>query len=112
MRYVLLIKLNRNKNIKVGKIGKIKFLRGYYLYVGSAKNLKRIERHFYKNKKLKWHIDYLTTKKYVNVLQAYISNKEESELAKFLGKYFKSIKKFGASDDKICNSHLFIYDIK
>jgi sugar fermentation stimulation protein A len=44
--YILILKLNKNLSIKIGKIGKFFLKKGYYLYVGSGKrNLeKRIQR--------------------------------------------------------------------
>ena len=59
--YCLIIKLDKDKSIKIGKLNYINFKKGYYCYVGSALNnlKKRIERHKRKNKKLHWHIDYL-----------------------------------------------------
>jgi len=45
----------------IGALGVIHF-DGYYVYVGSAQNniSKRISRHLRKDKKTKWHVDYLT----------------------------------------------------
>jgi sugar fermentation stimulation protein A len=45
--YVLILELERARKIRVGKLGKVSFRRGFYLYVGSAMaNLsKRMERH-------------------------------------------------------------------
>jgi len=53
--YCLVIEIPKNMSIIVGKLGKIKFEKGYYTYVGSAQNNleKRIERHFRKEKKKK-----------------------------------------------------------
>ena len=45
--YLLILELKRNRDISVGKLGRVSFKRGFYIYVGSAMaNLsKRIERH-------------------------------------------------------------------
>ena len=61
--YLLILKLKRKKRLKVGALGVIDFRPGYYIYTGSAMNglTHRIKRHFRKEKKLRWHIDYLTT---------------------------------------------------
>ncbi len=58
--YQLFIKVTKEINLKVGKLGRFISLVGSYVYIGSAKtNInKRIERHLAK-KKLHWHIDYL-----------------------------------------------------
>ncbi len=108
--YILLIKIDTNKVIKIGKLGKIKFNKGLYAYIGSAqKNLdKRILRHYKKDKKLFWHIDYLL--KYGKIIRVYIANKPKSyeeEIAKELCEFLRYIKGFGSSDTN-AKSHLFI----
>lgn len=112
--YVLIIKLDENKNIKVGSLGKVNFRRGYYLYVGSALNglEKRIRRHLSKNKKMHWHIDYLLMEG--DVVDVYIkigNTKEECEIARRFSEKYPSIEGFGSSDCK-CGSHLFFSDDK
>jgi Uri superfamily endonuclease len=59
--YALIIELASDERISVGKLGKINFKKGYYLYVGSGQNSleARIARHLRKRKKKFWHIDYL-----------------------------------------------------
>jgi len=59
--YIIVLRLTRDRKIEVGGLGAVKFLKGYYLYVGSAmKDLtKRIERHRRLTKKFHWHIDHL-----------------------------------------------------
>jgi len=109
--YLLLIEVKKNIFIKVGKLGKIKFNKGKYIYVGSAqKNLeKRIKRHFKKNKNKFWHIDYLLANKNVKIKDVFytIAKKEkECKIAKFISKYAKPIENFGSSDCK-CKSHLY-----
>lgn len=104
--YVLLIELNKDLKIKIGKLGKIEFKKGYYAYVGSALNSleKRIERHFRKNKRSFWHIDYFLEKaKIKEFVYAEINKRKECEIAKL---NLKFIKGFGCSDCK-CKSHLF-----
>lgn len=63
--YVLFIFVKRDTLIKVGALGKIKFRRGTYAYVGSAQNglKKRVTRHLRKKKRKFWHIDYLLEQK-------------------------------------------------
>jgi Uri superfamily endonuclease len=45
--YVLVINVDRPHTIKIGKLGYLKLLEGYYAYVGSELNNlgKRVERH-------------------------------------------------------------------
>lgn len=114
--YCLLIRVNQSSEIEIGKLGRVNFPKGYYVYVGSAQNnlSKRIERHFSNNKKLKWHIDYLLTSKNVNLTSVYykeLPKKEECNTALILSKHFTPISNFGSSDCK-CTSHLFRVKLK
>ena len=60
--YLLVVRLDKKRAVKVGALNTLRFRAGYYLYVGSAmKHLTaRINRHQRKGKKPHWHIDYLT----------------------------------------------------
>ncbi|MDH5187060.1 MAG: GIY-YIG nuclease family protein, partial [candidate division WOR-3 bacterium] len=62
--YLLILYNPKKQRIEVGRLGKIDFAKGYYFYIGSGmKNLEqRVFRHKRKDKKIKWHIDYLTNK--------------------------------------------------
>ncbi len=105
--YILIVRVLNNFSASVGSLGKVEFCRGYYMYVGSAKNgIHRVCRHFKKDKKLRWHIDYLTTSNQALPVCAYLFNKEECELSKDLAKKYSFIKGFGCSDCK-CKSHLY-----
>ncbi len=107
--YLIIIKLEDNKNFKVGKLGKIDFKKGYYVYVGSAmKGLeKRIQRHLRTQKKIHWHIDYfLSQARIINVFFKLSNNKQECKIAESLGEKLSSITGFGCSDCK-CKTHLF-----
>ena len=59
--YVLIILLDKDISITVGKLGAFVFPGGYYLYTGSALGglRGRINRHLTKDKQSHWHIDYL-----------------------------------------------------
>lgn len=61
--YVLVLRLDEDATIGVGKLGEFVFSAGYYLYVGSARGSgglsARIERHKRADKKVHWHIDHL-----------------------------------------------------
>ena len=106
--YQLFIKVNKDIDLKVGKLGRFIFSIGSYVYTGSAKkNLdKRIERHLSKKKKLHWHIDYLLLNKNVKVIDVNRSNKFECDLNKETeGEII--IHGFGSSDCEAgCKSHL------
>lgn len=113
--YSLYIQISRKISINIGKLGKVDFPKGIYLYCGSArKNFDaRIKRHLARNKKIRWHIDYLLESKYSKIIKI-----EKFELEKHtecsLVKYYvlsntaeKFADGFGASDCKNgCRSHL------
>jgi len=108
--YILIIKLQKDMNIKIGKLGNIFFKAGIYAYVGSGmKNLiSRVKSHFRKEKKLHWHIDYLLKKAKIQaVITIENDQKIECDIANTLSQNFKVIKEFGATDCR-CKGHLFI----
>jgi Uri superfamily endonuclease len=107
--YILVIKVSKDQEIQIGKLGKLFFKKGYYIYIGSALNnlKKRIQRHFKTDKKLHWHIDYLLEK--AEILEVYIKKnniKEECKISQFFNKRMENIPGFGCSDCK-CKSHLY-----
>lgn len=71
--YTLLIHLPRRRTIQVGRLGEFEFPSGYYVYTGSAMNglEARISRHLRKEKRLRWHIDYLLQFAEVAQVQVY-----------------------------------------
>jgi Uri superfamily endonuclease len=110
--YILLIELNKNKEIKIGKFGNIQFNKGFYFYIGSALNglENRLNRHFKVDKKNHWHIDYLL--EYGKIINAYYKEsnfREECNIVQKFENKFLSIPDFGCSDCK-CKSHLFYTD--
>lgn len=109
--YILKIKLNKDKKINIGKLGNIFFKQGYYLYIGSSMNnlSKRIERHYSKNKKIHWHIDYFLKQAELIDHEEFHSNKKEECLISNRFNRLYSIKNFGSSDCK-CKSHLYYSD--
>jgi len=110
--YQLLINLPKDKLIKVGKLGEFNFIKGFYIYTGSAKNglQARVSRHFSNRKKLHWHIDYFLKHSYIEDAKLYYSsNFGECKLnLKTFEQYTNAsypIKGFGSSDCN-CISHL------
>jgi len=102
--YILILNLPENSTIKIGALGTFKFPEGQYTYVGSG-SLSRIRRHFIREKRLHWHIDYLLQK--AIPLEAWIGELEEKTLVKILERKLKpSVKGFGSSDTGNY-SHLF-----
>lgn len=105
--YLLLLHLEHAIEIGVGRLGSIRFAPGYYIYAGKhGVNLeKRLERHFSREKKVRWHIDYLTAE--IQPLCAYyFPGDAECRLASELKSRFKPIRGFGSSDCR-CQSHFF-----
>jgi endonuclease-3 len=107
--YVLLIEVNQDLKVK-----KFEIQKGFYFYVGSALgksiNLEnRVSRHFKKEKRLKWHIDFLLAHPKTNLKKVLLipsEQKLECKISNLLQtKTQNSIKGFGCSDCK-CFSHL------
>jgi len=113
MTYILLIILKSSLEKEIGRLGVLKFQSGYYAYVGSVKlNFKsRISRHFSKDKKLFWHIDYLLCDVRAEIEKVFISaGAIEHKVAERLYKAgFGVVRKFGSSDCN-CAGHLFYVD--
>ena len=114
--YCLIIKLNIDSKIKIGKLGEMDFKEGYYIYVGSALNSmdSRIRRHLSKEKKLFWHIDYLLNSPNSTVSEVILERspeKWECNVAVEVSKKGISTDRFGCSDCK-CSSHLFYFKSK
>jgi Uri superfamily endonuclease len=104
--YILVAELAQDTDITVGKLGKIQFKKGRYLYVGSAPSEHRLKRHLRKDKKLFWHIDYFLEK--AEIKKIFIVEGKECEVARKMDLPY--IKGFGCSDCR-CPSHLFYGDI-
>ena len=108
--YIAIFHLPKARRIRVGRLAQVWFPGGLYLYVGSAqRNMSaRIERHGRKEKPLRWHIDYLSTK--ARMLGAILipgPRRRECELAEELTEMFElAVPRFGASDCR-CPGHLF-----
>ncbi len=114
--YSLIIKLDKDLSIKIGKFGRVNFPKGFYIYTGSALNgLKsRIDRHRRKKKKKLWHIDYLLASKHTKILEVIaieIDKRLECRLNGIISSLPNSqflVKGFGCSDCK-CKSHLVYF---
>jgi len=109
--YILILDMPETR-IKVGALGLLDFKEGTYCYVGSAMNGldQRIGRHLSKNKKIRWHIDFLTIE--CSTIEAYES--ESPEITECgLGDIVINnggipvFKGFGCSDCG-CGTHLFL----
>jgi Uri superfamily endonuclease len=105
---------NPGCTIPVGARGDTEFRKGWHIYIGSALGsggLSRLERHITlsqeKNKRPKWHVDYLLTSETFPLryaVYAITSLRLECLLASALGG--ENVPGFGCSDCT-CPSHLF-----
>ena len=61
--YALVVRLDAPLELVPGRLGRVKLPAGYCLYFGSALGglARRVGRHLRRCKKLRWHIDYLTS---------------------------------------------------
>jgi sugar fermentation stimulation protein A len=109
--YVLIVSLEKDRTIAVGKLGFIEFAAGTYAYCGSAMAgyRNRIKRHFSREKRLHWHIDYLLEE--AEPVGAFLlpgGDGVECSLGKLLSSLTGSepVVGFGSSDCS-CRSHLY-----
>jgi len=108
--YIIVLRLQQDRQVSIGGLGQINFRRGYYLYVGSARAYlsKRIERHQRILKKLFWHIDYLRAVSDFRVaLPIRTAGDIECEVAAALRDIAEWRISYFGSTDCSCNSHLF-----
>lgn len=106
--YQLTINLDQESNITIGRLGRFKLPAGSYVYTGSARRnlVSRVKRHLSKDKKLRWHIDYLLAAKGTQVVAVDLSTKTECEYNQAVDGIVLT-SGFGASDCKAgCGSHL------
>jgi len=108
--YQLVIRLDRERRIKIGALGTIAFAPGYYVYTGRAKKNfeKRIQRHLRNEKKKHWHIDYLLEKSKIVDIFYFHGRLDECIInrTRLNGlKNYRIIAKFGSSDCR-CPGHL------
>jgi len=118
--YILLIRLENDSRMRIGRLGNLDFKEGYYCYVGSAfgksvslKN--RIRRHERLNRdkegKLRWHIDYFLTNPNASIekIVEFVEKRIECRVSQSLSKHaITSVEGFGCSDCK-CQSHLHYF---
>lgn len=106
--YQLRIRLAQPLHIQIGRFGEFDFPAGDYVYTGSAKrNFEaRIARHLRRDKRLRWHIDYLLAAPGVEVVEVHRSAEAECALNLATAGLIV-VPGFGASDCRSgCGSHL------
>ncbi len=109
--YHLLIHLPQDTTVEVGKLGSFHFPSGYYVYTGSALGglEARIARHLRREKRLRWHIDYLL--QYADIADVITHETRERLECQFNQRILSlpdcqvPVKGFGSSDCN-CLSHL------
>ena len=110
--YALVLQLSDQCEFTVGKLGTFLFAAGYYVYFGSALNSLegRLQRHLRPDKKLHWHIDYLT--RAARIMEVWWTRNESrqecawTQLALRHTDVIAPIRGFGSSDCRHCPSHL------
>ena len=111
--YILIMQNKQSMELDIGRLGRVTFNQGYYVYVGSGMGgvYERVKRHSRKDKKKHWHIDYLTPEN-MPIKRIYIicrAQRMEELLARRIEKIScKGVKGFGASDSSL-SSHLFFF---
>jgi sugar fermentation stimulation protein A len=110
--YLLLIRLDRESTIEVGKLGMQTFATGYYVYAGSAMNglRSRVARHLRRKKQQHWHIDYLTAAADAIIPVPIVSSERlECALAQSISALSaRTLSNFGSTDCN-CPGHLFYF---
>ncbi len=68
--YQLEIEITSTVTLRVGALGNLTFTGGRYFHTGSARRAigARIARHLCKEKKIRWHIDYLLAQPGIKVV--------------------------------------------
>ncbi len=110
--YIVVLWLHTTRETTVGRLGHLRFPRGYYCYVGSAKGglAARLHRHIHGATTRHWHLDYLRPQARVLAWRAFADNHyPECVLAQDLRRLGDVIcHRFGASDCS-CPTHLLYY---
>jgi len=119
--YLIAIYVLENSVINIGALGEIEFIKGNYLYIGSAMGNKgsttlenRVKRHVSdsKDKKIFWHIDYLLANINCIITRLYLIpslKRLECNIANEVSQFSdRFIRNFGSSDCE-CPSHLYYF---
>ncbi len=110
--YQLYINVKRNISVQIGRLGMFEFPAGLYVYTGSARRGmdNRLARHRSKEKKLRWHIDYLLNHPAASIIKIVKFVEPECEInSKTDGRIL--VPGFGAGDCRAnCGSHLKYID--
>lgn len=110
--YIIVLYVTRARSIQIGKLGRLRFKKGYYAYVGSAFGPgglgSRLRHHLLPKKRAHWHMDYLD----FPVKEIWVSEEGEAlehhwavDLEEMASDRMSG---FGCSDCR-CSSHLFYF---
>lgn len=109
--YALIAALEQDVTITVGRLARFSFPAGCYLYAGSARGglVQRVRRHVRREKRLRWHIDYLL--EHAEVMEVWYKREEQTHeclwaaAARALPRSSTVARGFGSSDCR-CPTHL------
>ena len=110
--YLLLLRLKRELRPPIRRFGGLCFPPGLYVYAGNALGPggigARVKRHFRTDKRVHWHIDYLTTAGAVMAAFPCTAGRECELIEALLNRagFAVAAKGFGSSDCRSCESHL------
>ncbi len=109
--YVLEILVPEDTRLNIGALGMLSFNGGVHAYAGSAANgiVARVSRHLRREKKVRWHIDYLLEHSRItcaHVIESDTPRFLECRIAGHLSGFNVPVSGFGCSDCR-CASHLF-----
>jgi len=113
--YLLLLRLARPVTLDVGRLGRIAFRPGWYVYVGSALGGlgPRLRRHARPVKRHHWHIDALRGATSLGaVVTRWGSERLECAVADRVSAWYgasRPVRRFGSSDCR-CAGHLIYFD--
>ena len=114
--YVLFLRFPEGLDTEVGALGRISLDAGDYCYVGSAMGGldQRVSRHLSHEKRIRWHIDYLTLRcQDMHAMEHEGTSITECDLARRMEAIGNTpaVKGFGCSDCD-CQTHLFKVDLE
>lgn len=109
--YAVVFELQKHASVSVGALGEFCLVPGYYIYVGQARRGvdQRLGRHFRREKRLRWHVDYLG--EVATPVESWIQGEGENveclwaDTLASLPAARRSLPHFGSSDCR-CPGHL------
>ncbi len=117
--YALLLHARQAAHIRVGRLGRLKIVPGWYVYVGSALGpgglAARLNHHRKKARRPRWHIDYLRRRAEITAVfcapEPVRREHQWAEALKSAPGASMPLPGFGSSDCR-CTGHLFFFPRK